>query len=215
MSTMLREDKIRSLKENTPTIFAPNCWGGITYHHLGLEFCSPLINMWETHDDYLRFLSDPKYYLDQELRLIEMYQGNLCAPYPIVKLGDVVIRMNHYKDFAEAAACWERRKARIKWDNLIVMFYDDDPRKVEQFMELSYKRKICFVPWETHIDGLIPILYREHEELKDKELWEIMNNIAMGKYILYDDVSLIYDGEYVQIGNFDYGSINSYRFPWN
>ena len=215
MSIMQREDKIRALRENTPTIFAPNCWGGLTYHHLGLEFCSPLINMWETHDDYLKFLTDPKYYLSKELQLKEIYHGDLSAPYPIVMLGDITIRMNHYRDFEEAAVCWQRRKARIKWDNLIVMFYDEDPQKIERFLELPYERKICFVTWETHVDGLIPVLYKDREELKEKDLWEVMNNIAMGKYILYDDVSLIYDGEYIQIGNFDHGNVESFKFPWN
>ena len=40
--------------------------------------------------------------------------------------------------------------------------------------------------------------------IKDKEFWEIMNNLAQGKYILYDDLSLIYDGSYVKIGDFEY-----------
>lgn len=199
-----RENKLRKLKENTPTIFAPNCWGGLTYHHLGLEFCSPLINMWETHEDYLRLLSDPEYYMSQELRFKETYNGGLCAPYPIVMLGDVLIRMNHYKDFKEAAECWERRKRRIKWDNLIVMLWDEDIDIIRRFMSLPYKRKICFAPFETGIDGVIPVLYREHESLRSKEFWEIMNNLAQFKYILYDDLSLIHDGSYIKIGNFDY-----------
>ena len=199
-----QNEKLKELRENTPTIFAPNCWGGLTYHHLGLEFCSPLINMWETHEDYLRFLSDPRYYLDQEPKLIEMYKGKLSAPYPIVMLGDIVIRMNHYKDFEQAAGCWKRRKARIKWDNLIVMFFDADPDKLKTFMSLPYERKLCFAPYETGIEGVIPVLYRDHEHIKDKEFWEIMNNLAQGKYILYDDVSLIFNGEFIKIGDFEY-----------
>lgn len=202
--SLCQSEKLKTLRENTPTIFAPNCWGGLTYHHLGLEFCSPLINMWETHADYLKFLSDPEYYLAQELRLLEMYHGDLSNPYPIVGLGDVVIRMNHYKDFSEASACWKRRKQRIKWDDLIVMFFDQDPDMLRTFMSLPYERKLCFAPYDTGIDGVIPVLYRDHDHIKDKEFWEIMNNLAQNKYIYYDDVSLIYDGEFVQIGNFEF-----------
>ena len=199
-----RDEKLRKLRENTPTIFAPNCWGGLTYHHLGLEFCSPLINMWENHDDYLKLLSDPEYYMSQDIVLKETYNGGLCAPYPLVMLGDVLIRMNHYKDFEQAKECWYRRKERIKWDNIIAMLWDEDIERIRKFMSLPYERKICFAPFETGIKGVIPVLYREHENLKDKEFWEIMNNLAQFKYILYDDLSLICDDAYVKIGNFDY-----------
>lgn len=27
-----QSEKLKELRENTPTIFAPNCWGGLTYH---------------------------------------------------------------------------------------------------------------------------------------------------------------------------------------
>ena len=202
--SLCQSEKLKILREDTPTIFAPNCWGGLTYHHLGLEFRSPLINMWETHDDYLRFLSNPRYYLEQDLQFIGMYDGPLSDPYPIVMLGDILIRMNHYKDFVEAAVSWARRKSRIKWDNLIVMFFDENPNMLREFMSLPYKRKLCFAPYETGIEGVIPVLYRQNELVKDKEFWEIMNNLAQNKYIYYDDVSLIYDGEFIQIGNFDF-----------
>ena len=197
-----RDEKLRKLRENTPTIFAPNCWGGITYHHLGLEFCSPLINMHISHDEYLKFLGDPHYYLGQELRLREMYiDDTLVRPFPVATLDDISLWMNHYDDFKEAAAIWERRKARIKWDNLFVMFFDDDPKRVEQFLELPYKHKVCFVPWETNIDGLIPVPYKQIEKLKGYPFWEIVNNLATGDFILYNDVELLYGAKFVKTGN--------------
>ena len=197
-----RDDMIRELRENTPTIFAPNCWGGITYHQLGLQFCSPFINMHIPHDEYLRFLSDPKYYMSQELKLREMYiDESLDKPFPVAELGDISLWMNHYDDFEEAAAIFERRAARINWENLFVMFFDDDPHKIEQFLELPYEHKICFVPWETDIDGLIPVPYKEQEQLKKYPFWEILNNIALRVFILYDDVELLYGAKYVKIGN--------------
>lgn len=200
-----RENKLRKLKENTPTIFAPNCWGGITYHHLGLQFCSPLINMHINHDEYLRFLSDPHCYMDQELQLREMYiDDTLENPFPVAKLGDISLWMNHYDDFEEAAAIWERRKARIKWDNLFVMFFDDDPVRIEKFLKLPYEHKICFVPfvpWVPYPKELVPVNYRAYEELKRYPFWEIVNNLALGDFVLYDDVELLYGAKFVQIGN--------------
>jgi len=60
-------DKYRKLKSDPPTIFCPNCWGGITYHQLGLRFESPIINMFFYPNDYLRFLQSPKHYINCEL----------------------------------------------------------------------------------------------------------------------------------------------------
>lgn len=197
-----RENKLRELKENTPTIFAPNCWGGITYHHLGLEFCSPLINMYEDHDDFIKFLTDPVHYMDQDLRLKEYYTDETYVKaFPVVMLGDIELWMNHYENFDEAAAIWERRKKRIKWDNLFVMLFDKDPKRVERFLSLPYEKKICFVPWETDRPGLIPVPYRLQESLRRYPFWEIVNNLALGDFILYDDVELLHDCSYVKIGN--------------
>lgn len=197
-----REDKLKELRENTPTIFAPNCWGGITYHHLGLEFCSPLINMHMPHDEYLRFLCDPRYYMRQELKLKEKYiDDTLDKPFPVAMLGDVSLWMNHYSDFDEAKAIWERRKERINWDNLFVMLFDESPETVRAFLTLPYKKKVCFVPWESDDPGVIPVPYRQQEKLQRYPFWEIVNNLALGDFILYDDVELLYDCRYVKIGN--------------
>ena len=203
MST--RNDKLKDLQEHTPTIFAPNCWGTFTYHHLGLEFRSPFITMFINHDEYLRFLSDPKYYMSQELKLKEMYiDENYEKPFPVGMLGDdVSLWMNHYKSFEEAKECWERRKKRIDWDNLFVMFWDEKPENVKKFMSLPFERKICMVPYETDEPGVISVPYREKEELKKYPFWEMVNNIALGKFALYDEVELLHDGKFVKVGNLE------------
>ena len=194
-------DYLDDLKKNTPTILSPNCWGGLTYHSLGLEFMSPLINMWEDHWDYLTLLSDPHYYLSQKPKFLEMCDNGMAPPYPVVMLDDVKIRMNHYKDYDEAMTFWDRRVKRIKWDNLFVMLWDEDPKRVEEFMSLPYDKKICFVPWESHIEGVISVPYRQIPALKDKEFWQIMNNLAQGKLTLYDPAALLAAGKYIKTGD--------------
>lgn len=202
MST--RDSKLEYLREHTPTIFAPNCWGGITYHHMSLEFRSPLINMHIPHDEYLRFLSDPMHYMSQELILREMYiDDTLDKPFPIAMLGDVSLWMNHYDNFEEAAAIWERRKERIDWDNLFVMFFDESPELINQFLALPYKKKVCFVPFHAQEPGILSVPYRDQESLRHYPFWEIVNNLALGDFILYDDVELLYDCSFVKTGNID------------
>lgn len=53
-------DKYINLKKNIPSIFSNNCLGGLIYHSLGLEFTSPLINMFESPVDYLKLLKNTK-----------------------------------------------------------------------------------------------------------------------------------------------------------
>lgn len=40
-------EKLLLLRRCPPSIIACNCWGGYTYHNLGLPFTSPFINMYE------------------------------------------------------------------------------------------------------------------------------------------------------------------------
>lgn len=199
---MDRDAKLKELKAHTPTIFAPNCWGGITYNHLDLEFRSPLINMHEPHEEYLKFLANPRYYMDQDLVLKEKYiDHTMTKPFPVVWLGDITLWMNHYDNFRTAREAWERRRERIDWDNLFVMFFDEDPKLVETFLSLPYEKKVCFVPWETDRPGCIPVPYRKQEKLQKYPFWEIVNNLALGAFELYDDVELLHDCKFVKIGN--------------
>ena len=197
-----RDEKVKKLRENTPTILSPNCWAGITYHHLGLQFRSPLINMWEDHDEYIRLLSDLKGYMSKDLVFKEMYfDKSLKAPFPVGMLGDVTLYMNHYKDFESAKEAFDRRKKRINWDYIIVMLYDESPERARRFLDLPFEHKICFVPYRSDDPRVISIPYREQEKLQRYPFWEIVNNLALGDFELYDDVDLIYGGKYTKIGD--------------
>ena len=78
--------------------------------------------MYESTEDYLKFLSDPKRYIAEDLELVEMgYNETLKINFPIAKCGDILLNFNHYESFETANECWERRKKRIDWDNLFVM----------------------------------------------------------------------------------------------
>lgn len=65
-------DKYQAIRKNVPTIICPNCWGGMIYNRLGLEFKSPFINMFESHDDFLKILKNIELYMKSELQLVEM-----------------------------------------------------------------------------------------------------------------------------------------------
>jgi len=194
--------KYITLRSNPPSIFAPNCWAGITYNQLGLQFRSPLINMFEDHDDYLKLLKDPHHYLDCELKLKEMgYETNLERNYPIVECDDILLYFNHYVSFEEANEAWKRRKARINWENILVMFFDEAPDRVEKFCQLKYERKICFAPFKSESDCVIPVEYHSNKALDKYAFWQIVDRFAGGDFIYYDVFDLLLYGKITKLGS--------------
>lgn len=185
-------DNYMELKKRPPSIFANNCWGGFTYHSLGLKFTSPFINMFVHNSDYLKLLETPKAYMSEKLELLEMgYNDALKREYPIVKCGDVRLFFNHYVSFEEACRCWERRKKRIDWDNLFVMMYTKDYQEANRFSKLPYKKKVCFVPFETKEKSLA---YIDISKMQGMEFWQIINDMASGKLSYYDVFTLLEEG---------------------
>lgn len=140
---LYKEIKRRRLKNSNPTIIASNCNGGIIYHDLGLKFNSPTINLSIDTDDFIKLVSNLKYYLEQEI--YEIKDENYDFPCGILE--DIKIRFNHYKTFEEAVDKWNERKKRINWDNIFIMAIDGDNAtydSLKNFEELPYENKVIF-----------------------------------------------------------------------
>ena len=111
----------RRLKNESFSIICSNCIGGIIYHRLNKEFLSPTINLWFYQNEFIKFISDIHTYLNYDL---EFVQG--IRDYPVAFLGDIRIFFLHYNSESEAREAWERRKARINFDNLYIILIDTD-----------------------------------------------------------------------------------------
>lgn len=192
-------DKYLAIRELNPTIFSRNCWGGATYHTLGLEFTSPFINMFESDDDFVRFLKNPKHYInDTELSLREMKREPVLGfDYPVVECGDILLHFNHSKSFDSARNDWNRRKTRINWDSLFVEMNTEKPDLADEFSHLPYDRKICFVPFETDREGLCTVDFYDKVIGKEKYFSNIVVGMALGAYQFYDVFELILNGRAV------------------
>ena len=105
------------------TIFSDNCMAGFIYHDLGLRFNSPFINGLCSTKDFLKFLHEPKYYLNQPLVFIPNPTGE---KYPVAMIGDIRYNFIHYHSEEEALQKWEERKARIIWDNVYVIMTEKE-----------------------------------------------------------------------------------------
>ena len=172
-------DKYRRLQRSRLSIVSMNCFGGFLSHTLGLPFRSPFVNMFLDEKNFLRLLQNFQALMEKNLLLKETkWQTDLKFYYPVVTLGNVVINMNHYRDFNEAVAKWNERKTRINRYNLFVTMYTADEKILRAFDELPYGKKVCFVPFKSDVDSAWQI---KSESQRGIELWGFINAFAQGK----------------------------------
>ncbi len=189
LSGVFEINKYLLLKKNVPTIFSNNCWGGITYNRLGLEFESPFINMYVKDKYYLKFLKKPQKYINETLECVGLKYAPLVDKYyPLCMCADVELRFNHYDDFESANNIWEKRKKRINWDNVFVMMMTEDRNVAKEFCELPYKKKICFVPFKTDEKSL---MYIDMKNKTSKPFWEVVIDMAKGNVQYYNPIDLL------------------------
>ncbi|MFC5528947.1 DUF1919 domain-containing protein [Cohnella yongneupensis] len=185
-------DKYLAIKNGNLTIFSNNCWGGITYNRLGMEFLSPFINMFVNTADYLKIMSAPRHYLGCEPTLTKyLYESELKREYPVCRLDDTELYFNHYATLEDAVTKWNSRKAKINWDNLFVMMFTENFEDASRFIELPYENKVCFVPFETTETALLTIDYARIGEMEKVPFWAIVNGLASGMYKYYDMLDLL------------------------
>lgn len=126
------------------TIIASNCNGTMIYHDLGLPFLSPTINLTISAPDFVKLAEDLRYYMAQPLAPLESTEAIPC---PRGLLGDLSINFVHYKTFEEGRDAWERRKARINWENLFFICSDKDGGTydvIRRFDRLPHPHKVIF-----------------------------------------------------------------------
>jgi uncharacterized protein (DUF1919 family) len=153
-----------------------------------MPFLSPLINMFELDADYIKLLQSLREYLDYPLKLYKFgYDTNLKKNYPICRIHDVNLYMNHYDDFDIAFNKWEERKKRINWDNLFIMMYTTSEAILNEFDKLPYKNKICFVPFKSKLQSAFFVDYHNDNQ----QFWKIVNDMGSGRYRYYDVLDLL------------------------
>lgn len=161
----------RKLTNTDFTIISNNCWGGVCYEYFDLPKQSPTVGTYFYPDDYIKFISDLKYYTSLEIEMISSEQSKYRQELekrgekdvPIGRLDDVEIVFLHYKDPYIAKSKWERRCARINWKNIIVKFSfmnGCEDKHVYQFQKIHNIKKFMFVTKEYY-DNSDCILFGE------------------------------------------------------
>lgn len=143
----------KRIKSRDFTIISNNCWAGKLYQYLDMPYLSPTVGLYFFADDYIKFLKNLKYYMSLDLKFISYRDSKYCETLaehnqtekPIGILDDVEIVFLHYKTEEEAYEKWNRRKARINWDNLYIKFSKMNQcteKHMKEFSELPFEKKI-------------------------------------------------------------------------
>ncbi len=143
----INRKNIKRLKNDSFSLVASNCNGSLILHDLGLRFNSPFVNLWIKPKDYIKMLSNFEWYMNQELKFVKE-DG---IDYPIGIINEVRIYFQHYNSEDEAKTIWQKRKERINYNNLFVMFTERDGCTYEDlkaFDELPFNNKIVFTKKE-------------------------------------------------------------------
>lgn len=142
------------IKNKDITIISNNCWGGLMYQSCGLKYNSPLVGLYFYAPEYIEFLKNLRYNLEQPLHFIpkseSKYKNLMAKDYIIGVLGNTGIEIvfMHYHSESEILEKWERRKSRMNYDNMIVKFSDSDSARddkyIKEFDALPFEHKVCF-----------------------------------------------------------------------
>lgn len=130
------------------TILSCNCIGGVIYHELHQPFLSPTVNLFFKANDFIKFLSNLTFYLEQPVTPVPEDDTTFVPPpYPVGLLYDIKLYFVHYKTLEEAEAKWNERKKRINFSNLYIIMAERENCTYEDilaFDALPYEHKIIF-----------------------------------------------------------------------
>lgn len=171
--------KYLQIRAEKVSIISDNCWGGFTYHSLGMPFYSPFINLFVQQEDVIKLMQNLETYMELPLEFSEMaFEQNRKVDYPICCLGDVKIHCNHYDSYEQAKAMWDKRKAQINWQNILVKILIEDEQQLEGFQKIPY-RKIGFskIPCNDRniidLSGVVGSAY--FNEKYQGQFWQFVN----------------------------------------
>lgn len=112
----------RKNRNTTPTFLSNTCVGGMMYHQLGLKFLSPTINCRINHEGFIEFVNNLSTYISLDLN--EKVEGSSIRG--VIKRPDtsneILVEFVHDNSFKIAFDNWNRRKARVNYDDIYVIF---------------------------------------------------------------------------------------------
>lgn len=129
------------LKNHEFCIICNNCFGGHLYEVTNRPYNTPTVGLYFFAEDYIKFIENLKNYLTEDINFIQQSRFEEChvehqtLNYPIgILSNNLEIHFLHYKSEEEAKTKWNRRKARII-ENKILVIMNDQNRFSENLMD--------------------------------------------------------------------------------
>ena len=184
----------KKLKRDDFTIISNNCWGGFVYRYFGLPYLSPFVGLYVWTDDYMRLLENIEYYLScplVQIQLSESKYKNMIIEREqqnkiLAKLDDVEMVLLHYPSWEEAKEKWDRRVARVNYENLVVKLSRQNlctDEHIERFQKMKFDKKICFdnkptsLPYSVYIPGF------ENAECLENDIDTFLNRVNLCDFL--------------------------------
>jgi len=115
------------------------------YHDLGLKFNSPTINTLIYGDEFIEFINNLKEYMNCELVYDEPSKEYPIGILSSIDKKSIHIHFLHNNTFEEAKSNWDRRKGRIDYNNLFIIyehFNKFDNSIIEEFDKINYHKVV-------------------------------------------------------------------------
>lgn len=134
----------KGLLNKNPTIISSDCFGGLVYHNLGIQFRSPTVNLYFSKEDFIIFVRNLEGFLNAELK----EQMDNLQPFPVGTLeynGEkITVNFMHYKTFESAREKWDERKKRVDYSNIYIIqtIQSATESDITAFNSLPYKNKM-------------------------------------------------------------------------
>lgn len=183
---MVSNIDLTSKLQNTDfSIICNNCLGGFIYQYYNIEYKTPTLGLFFLAKDYVKFLSDIKFYLSKKLEFIDPKESisyehfknfGVYIDFPIAKLHDIEVFFMHYKNQEEVIEKWYKRINKINWNDLIVIMAENETCNydvIKQFDALPFKNKVCFTK-DEYPDIKSSCCIEEMREPKSKWSTEII-----------------------------------------
>ena len=205
LNKIFAKKRVNKLKNKNFTIISNNCWAGYVYRFFGMEYLTPTIGLYFFSDDYIKFISNLKYYLSLEIQFLHIEESKHYNVYflhieeskhynvlrkkkqsnvPIGRLDDIEIVFLHYKTEEEAREKWEKRKKRVNYSNLFIKYSlmnDWNEEDIIKFEKLPYENKFFFCHQKKFLKYKDSIYYKGFEEenslLNDTDYFDRYINI--------------------------------------
>lgn len=203
---LLANFRNKKLKNKKFTIISNNCWAGMIYESYNLQKQTPTIGSFFMAEDYIKFLSNLKEYIQCDLKFISpkdskwkncelLKNDENFGNYPIGVLEyegkRIEIFFVHYKNEKEAKLKWERRCQRIEWNNLIIKFNDQNGcnyKNLKDFLELQYENKLFFTINKEYLKEKSNVIYYIHQFSKTTSVLTSYEPYGHNKYINFEDL---------------------------